>query len=171
VGRTDIEDALKRLDKLTQDEVRMAIAQVLKLTHGVDDKVTRVDDGVKGVDDKVKVVDDKVSSVSDTVKLVLDDGKETKVIVREATAIMQLMANNVDEAKRNQWRHGLRKWLSSPDPSTNHIISCGAQHAGSAKWFFRGSHFEEWKSIGSLLWIHGKRTSLADPSLFRANEA
>jgi hypothetical protein len=72
VGRTDIEDALKRLDKLTQDEVRMATAQLLKLTHGVDDKVTRIDDGVKGVDDKVKVVDDKVNSVSDTVKLVLD---------------------------------------------------------------------------------------------------
>jgi ribosome recycling factor len=72
VGRTDIEDALKRLDKLTQDEVRMATAQLLKLTHGVDDKVTRIDDGVKSVDDKVKVVDDKVNGVSDTVKLVLD---------------------------------------------------------------------------------------------------
>jgi hypothetical protein len=58
VGRTDIEDALKRLDKLTQDEVRMATAQLLKLTHGVDDKV--------------KVVDNKVDGVSDTVKLVLD---------------------------------------------------------------------------------------------------
>jgi len=30
VGRTDIEDALKRLDNLTQEEVRMAMAQVLK---------------------------------------------------------------------------------------------------------------------------------------------
>jgi hypothetical protein len=72
VGRTDIEDALKRLDKLTQDEVRMATAQLLKLTHGVDYKVTRIDDGVKSVDDKVKVVDDKVNGVSETVKLVLD---------------------------------------------------------------------------------------------------
>jgi prophage DNA circulation protein len=72
VGRTDIEDALKRLDKLTQDEVRMATAQLLKLTHEVDDKVTRIDDGVKGVDDKVKVVDDKVNGVGDTVKLVLN---------------------------------------------------------------------------------------------------
>jgi hypothetical protein len=30
VGRNDIEDALKRLDKLTQDEARMAIAENLK---------------------------------------------------------------------------------------------------------------------------------------------
>ena len=72
MGRTDIEDAFKRLDKLTQEEVRMATAQLLKITHGVDDKVTRIDDGVKGVDDKVKGVDDKVNDVSDTVKLALD---------------------------------------------------------------------------------------------------
>ncbi|KAN0130448.1 hypothetical protein V8E53_011711 [Lactarius tabidus] len=69
---------------------------------------------------------------------------------------MQLMTNNVSEVMRSQWRQDLRKWFSSPDPSTNHIILCGAQHQGTANWFFRGSLFEEWKSTGSLLWIHGK---------------
>ena len=39
IGKTEIEDALKRLDKLTQDEARMATAQVLKVTHTVDDKL------------------------------------------------------------------------------------------------------------------------------------
>jgi len=29
LGRSDVEDALKRLDKLTQEEVRMATAEVL----------------------------------------------------------------------------------------------------------------------------------------------
>ena len=72
IGKTDIEDALSRLDKLTQEEVRMATAQLLKITHRVDDKVTRMDDGVKGVEDKVKGVDAKLNDVSDTVKLVLD---------------------------------------------------------------------------------------------------
>ena len=33
MGRNDIEDALKRLDKLTQEEARMAVAETLKLTH------------------------------------------------------------------------------------------------------------------------------------------
>jgi hypothetical protein len=51
IGKTDIEDALKRLDKLTNEEVRMVTAQVLKATHTVDDKV-------KAVDDKVAVVID-----------------------------------------------------------------------------------------------------------------
>ena len=33
VGRRDMEDALKRLDKLTQEEARMAAAENLRLTH------------------------------------------------------------------------------------------------------------------------------------------
>ena len=37
-----MEDALKRLDKLTQEEARMAAAEILKLTHIVDNKVTGV---------------------------------------------------------------------------------------------------------------------------------
>ena len=47
MGKPDIEDALKRLDKLTQEEVRMATAQLLELTHGVDDKVKDVGNTVK----------------------------------------------------------------------------------------------------------------------------
>jgi hypothetical protein len=45
LGKTEIEDALKRLDKLTQDEARMATAQLLKVTHGVRDTVKLVLDG------------------------------------------------------------------------------------------------------------------------------
>jgi hypothetical protein len=33
IGKKDIEDALKRLDKLTQEEARMAAAENLRLSH------------------------------------------------------------------------------------------------------------------------------------------
>jgi hypothetical protein len=56
VGRTDLEDGLGRLDRLTQEEARMAAAQGLKATHSVDSKVQVVDNRVKGVDDKLHVV-------------------------------------------------------------------------------------------------------------------
>jgi hypothetical protein len=46
IGKADIEDALKRLDKLTNEEVRMVAAQVLEVTHAVDDRVGRVEDRV-----------------------------------------------------------------------------------------------------------------------------
>ena len=58
VGRKDIEDGLKRLDKLTQEEARMATAQVMKATHNIDDRVADIGDRVAGVDDKVAAVID-----------------------------------------------------------------------------------------------------------------
>ena len=86
IGRTEIEDALKRLDKLTQEEARMATAQVLKVTHTVDERVRGVTDDVlavdnrvagveyrvAGVDDRVAGVDDRVKAVDDKVATVID---------------------------------------------------------------------------------------------------
>ncbi len=72
VGRTDIEDALGRLDQLTQDEVRMAAAQGLKATHEVDDKVQTIKGEVHAVDDRVRDVDDKIDLIIDGVQLTLN---------------------------------------------------------------------------------------------------
>jgi hypothetical protein len=95
---------------------------------------------------------------------------------KEAMQAMKQMADDVDQVKRssssnlmstdygalhiiseNQLRENIHKWLSPPDPSTNHNIACGTHHKKTATWFFQGSIFQEWKSTGSLLWIHGKR--------------
>jgi hypothetical protein len=43
LGRNDVEDALKRLDKLTQEEAKMATAEVLKITRGMDSNVKVMD--------------------------------------------------------------------------------------------------------------------------------
>jgi len=79
VGKTDLEDALKRLDKLTQEEARMATAEVLKATHIVDSRVRAVADQVAGVDgrvisvkDRMACVDDRVASVDERVRSVDD---------------------------------------------------------------------------------------------------
>ena len=100
IAMTDMEDALKRLDILTQEEARMAVAQNLKATHtvdervkdvanmavaidnrvadvddrvaGVDDRVARVDDRVAGVDERVARVDDRVARVDDRMAIVDD---------------------------------------------------------------------------------------------------
>src|ERR1700735_3318766 len=57
----------------------------------------------------------------------------------------------------NQLRDSLRSWVTPPDPSTNHNIACDIHHGGTADWFFQGSSLAEWKAVGSLLWIYGKR--------------
>ena len=51
-----MEDALKRLDKLTHEEARMATAQVLKATHGVRDDVRAVDTKVTEVIDGTQAI-------------------------------------------------------------------------------------------------------------------
>ena len=61
IGRRDIEDALSRLDRLTQEEAWMATAQVLKVAHRVEHGVETVGDQVIGVNNKVRNVDDKVN--------------------------------------------------------------------------------------------------------------
>ncbi|KAF8497507.1 hypothetical protein F5888DRAFT_1698509 [Russula emetica] len=57
LGRTrnDVEDALKRLDKLTQEEAKMATAEVLKITRDMDSNM----------------------------KVLIDDGKETRGIMQQ----------------------------------------------------------------------------------------
>jgi hypothetical protein len=52
-GLKYVEDALQRLDKLTQEEARMAAAEALTITRGIDDKVNDVDERLGGVDHKV----------------------------------------------------------------------------------------------------------------------
>jgi hypothetical protein len=72
MGRTDVEDGLKRLDKLTQEEALMATAQVLKVTHTVDERVRGVADRVVDVDDRVAGVDERVRTVQDNVAVVIN---------------------------------------------------------------------------------------------------
>ena len=68
IGRKDIEDALQRLEKLTQEEVRMAIAEALTISRNIYDTVKDVDKRLEGVDEKVQVVDRRVKDVDHIVK-------------------------------------------------------------------------------------------------------
>ena len=61
IKRTDLEDALKRLDKLTHEEARMAVAQNLKATHTVDERVRGVANVVVAIDNSVIGVDNRVA--------------------------------------------------------------------------------------------------------------
>ena len=69
-NRTGIEDAMKRLDSLTQEEAQMAAAQVLKTTHTVDhiDRVRGVADIALSIDNKLAGVSGQVQGVRDQVQ-------------------------------------------------------------------------------------------------------
>jgi hypothetical protein len=125
----------------------------------------------------VKVALQQMATVTDVneVKEALQQAA-TMADVDQVRVVVQQTAANVDQVKSSssnllsahyrflpilsghQSRETIHKWLSPPDPSTNHNIACDTHHKKSASWFFQGIIFQEWKSSGSLLWVHGKRS-------------
>ncbi len=91
-GRTDLEDGLKKLDKLTLEEVAMASVQLLRITHNIDNKMTVFGDGVRSVDGKVQVVVAQVEDVKCDVQVVSDQvevvDKRVQVIVDGAKHVI-----------------------------------------------------------------------------------
>jgi uncharacterized protein YoxC len=69
-GMADLEGALKKLDQLTQEEARVALAEVLRITHDVRDEVKVVDGKVDSVGDKVEDIGDKVEDIGEKVQCV-----------------------------------------------------------------------------------------------------
>jgi archaellum component FlaC len=183
MGNTEIEESLQRLDKLTQEEARMASAELLRITHsvqgrvmGVDARVEDVGGDVQNVDKRVQVVDDRVQGVDDKIQGIDNRVKGIDDEVKDVGDRIQDIDSKLDDTNRssphsslvhhsecsghftgNLLRSSLLQWLSPSDPSTNHNIASNAHHDGTAQWFFQGSIFKEWKSAGSFLWIHGKR--------------
>ena len=85
-----MEDALKRLDKLTQEEARMAAAQNLKATHTVDGRVKGVVDTVKAIHNNVVDVDDRVAGVNEKVVTIDDRVKEIAGDVDEIRCMLSI---------------------------------------------------------------------------------
>jgi hypothetical protein len=124
------------------EEARMAIAENLRVTNRVDDKVDKVDN-------KVTVL--------------IDAADEEKRSYSNLTSVGSL---NLSILTESLLREKSKTWLSprTPlDPSKNHNIARKAHHKGTASWFFQSRIYEEWKSSPSFLWIHGKRTFLFFP--------
>lgn len=70
LGESEIEQVLKRLDRLTQEGVRMVEAQPLMLIHTLDDKVTRIDGEVKVMVGILKAISDTVGVVHEGARYV-----------------------------------------------------------------------------------------------------
>jgi predicted transcriptional regulator len=82
VGRTDIEDALQRLEKVAVEEARTAAAEALKAISDIGDKVEneaqgihdavkafegKIEGMIQGVGNLVQGVDDRVRNIGDMV--------------------------------------------------------------------------------------------------------
>jgi hypothetical protein len=69
-GITNVEDALQRLDKWTLEEACMAQAEILKITHRIDENVIHVGENVEGVNEGMQHVRVKVEDINDQLQTV-----------------------------------------------------------------------------------------------------
>jgi hypothetical protein len=96
-GNRDIEDSLDRLDKLTEEEARMAAAELLKITHNVDGKVRGVAGQVQDVRGDVQDVRCDVQDVRGDVQDVCFDVRDVRVDVQDARGDLRNVGNMVQD--------------------------------------------------------------------------
>jgi hypothetical protein len=155
IGRTDIEDVVKKLEKLANDEARMVNVQVLETTDRMENKIDQVADGMQRIFQLVPSLI-SMTTLSATQQIGNDLGDLRRWLESHDTT-------------EEQMRQRFQQWLSPPDPSINYNTASNAYQDGTAVWFTQDDTFHDWKASGSgsLLWIHGKRMFLpCSASLF-----
>jgi uncharacterized membrane protein len=90
VGRTDVEDALSRLDTLTKEESLMMVVRNLEVTHRVDGVVHEIDSNVKS---NMVVTEDIDNNVKET-KLLVED-------LEDSMKEIEGVARSVDNGTQN----------------------------------------------------------------------
>ena len=106
----DLEDSLKKLDRLTQEEARMSHVEVLRVTHSIRDGVKIVDGKVEEVVKQVQCVDDKIQGVIDgargifgqllspsNVQPIISDGRQAKVAAKDIGNKVEEVGNKVED--------------------------------------------------------------------------
>jgi chromosomal replication initiation ATPase DnaA len=62
---------------------------------------------------------------------------------------------NIRSTQTRTEQEAVRRWLSTPDPSTNYNRARQLRHPTNGSWFLKSEAFSRWKKQKSLLWLHG----------------
>jgi hypothetical protein len=189
IGRTDLEDGVKKLERLIDEEISMAVVQVLKVSNNIDNNVTEVNENVLVVKSEVEVVNDNVKAVDDRLQGIADGRKRlfSKSPASSLILISRLRdhrqgseGNPSTNGKRNRRREAfvvnsssfIIQFLTSPQginyekalgngnlhqihpqiTISRVIVNTRELRSGLSK----ATSAIQWKTAGSLLWIHGK---------------
>jgi hypothetical protein len=110
MGKTDVEDALGRLDMLTQEENLMTVARTFKATHEVhevtqhvDTKVTVIEEVLQQVDGNVRATQDNVMEIQELTLHVDDNVMEIQEVTHhldDNVMEIQELAYDIKEGTR-----------------------------------------------------------------------
>ena len=110
-----MEDALKRLDNLTQEETRMTVAKSLRATHAVTERVISLDDKVADIVRgacRLPLDDPDMYQI-----LKCSDGRETKQVMKQVER--SLSPNFIDIGHAAIWPYASYQKTNCAIPSTN----------------------------------------------------
>ncbi|KAH9007661.1 hypothetical protein EDB85DRAFT_1884292 [Lactarius pseudohatsudake] len=154
LGESEIEGVLRRLDRLTQEEGRMTMAQTLEIVFGLVNNVKVVINGEQNVlaGNKRSIEELPPYDATDCERYKQDEASVLNPFYRCGPVVLKPVIGG-------RLQRESRSWLTPPDPSPNYNIAREIHQDGTAMWFCEGSVFAQWNAKGSLLWIHGKSGS------------
>jgi uncharacterized protein YoxC len=113
IGNTDVEDVLRRLDRLTLEEAHMAALELLKVSHNIEGRVICIGESVQDVGDKVQVVDEGVHDVWDVVQDVWDVVQDVGDGVQDVHQLVQGLDDRVDKVNRESFPNTISQTLQT----------------------------------------------------------
>ncbi|KAI0272292.1 hypothetical protein BC834DRAFT_1030465, partial [Gloeopeniophorella convolvens] len=117
LGSKKIEDTVKRLDRLTLEESRVSTTHILLIVH----------------------------TLLENFKGVMTNAETSTATLEDALASIQQIVDDVNKIKRDKLYQECTKWLSPPDPFSDHAAKRKKCHKGSTDWFIHGNAFRGWK--------------------------
>ena len=117
VGKTDVEDALSRLDMLTKEESLMMMMRNLEVTHRVGGIVHDVDGNVKATKVITEDIDDNVKATKVITEDIDDNVKATKVHIHDLDSNMNATKVFIEDIDDN-----VKGVASSIDNGTHHFL-------------------------------------------------
>jgi hypothetical protein len=97
VGKTDVEDALSRLDMLTKEESLMTALRNLEVTHHVDGNVIATKMITEDIDDNVKATKVLTEDIDNNVKATKLHMNATRVLIEDIDDNVKWVACSVDK--------------------------------------------------------------------------
>ncbi|KAJ6549563.1 ankyrin repeat-containing domain protein [Mycena vulgaris] len=158
IGRTDVQDALKKLNDLIGAEQSMGAAHAMAFSQKILDHVhglVLADKDAATVLAQLKNdLQKAMQSTKDENEHVMQQLSDLKISTTDAS---ERITKDLADLNRRHLDHSVRLWLKAPDARMNHNTARSLHDGDTGSWLVRSFEYKSWKSTSSsLLWINGK---------------
>ncbi|KAJ7826554.1 ankyrin repeat-containing domain protein [Mycena olivaceomarginata] len=158
IGRTDVQDALKKLNDLIGVEQSMGVASAMTLSRNILDHlhglVLADKDAAKILDQLANDLHKAMQSTKDASERVMQQLTDLNISTTDAN---ERIMKDLRDLSRRHLDDSVRSWLKAPDARANHNTARSLHDGNTGNWLVRSFEYKSWKSTSSsLFWINGK---------------